>query len=53
MTARDLPPVDQNGVANGVPLAIAASGQRRTRPALGSTGYTAFYGNAAALVGPN
>lgn len=50
MTASDLPPVDQNGVANGVPLAIAALANA-SPSGLGSTGYTAFYGNAAALVG--
>jgi len=50
MTASLLPPVDQNGVANGVPLAIGALAN--SAPAdLGSTGYTTFYGNAAALVG--
>jgi flagellar hook-associated protein 1 FlgK len=50
MTASQLPPIDQNGVANGVPLALAALAN--AAPAeLGSAGYTAFYGNAAALVG--
>ena len=50
MTASQLPPVDQNGVANGVPLALAALAN--SAPAeLGSVGYTTFYGNAAALVG--
>jgi flagellar hook-associated protein 1 FlgK len=50
MTASKLPPVDQNGVANGVPLALAALAN--SSPAeLGTVGYTTFYGNAAALVG--
>jgi len=50
MTASQLPPVDQNGVPNGVPLAIAALAN--SAPAsLGSAGYTTFYGNNAALVG--
>ena len=50
MTASQLPPVDQNGVPNGVPLALAALANS-TPAELGSTGYTSFYGNAAALVG--
>jgi flagellar hook-associated protein 1 len=50
ITASQLPPVDQNGVANGIPLALAALAT--AAPAeLGSVGYTTFYGNAAALVG--
>jgi flagellar hook-associated protein 1 FlgK len=50
MTASQLPPVDPNGVANGVPLAIGSLADSAPL-ALGSTGYTAFYGDAAALVG--
>lgn len=50
MTASQLPPVDQNGVANGVPLALGALANS-TPANLGSAGYTEFYGNAAALVG--
>jgi|HubBroStandDraft_1064217.scaffolds.fasta_scaffold00235_5 flagellar hook-associated protein 1 FlgK len=50
MTASQLPAVDRNGVANGVPLAIGALAN--SAPAgLGAAGYTAFYGDAAALVG--
>jgi len=50
MTASQLPAIDQNGVANGVPLALAALAN--SAPAeLGSASYTAFYGNAAATVG--
>ena len=50
MTASQLPPVDQNGVANGVPLALGELANS-TPASLGSTGYSAFYGNTAALVG--
>lgn len=50
MTAAQLPAFDQNGTANGVPLAIGALATAASA-ALGSSGYTAFYGNAAALVG--
>ena len=50
MTASQLPPVDQNGIANGIPLAIGALANS-TPANLGSTSYTAFYGNTAALVG--
>jgi len=50
MTASQLPPVDQNGVANGVPLALGALAN--SAPAnLGSVGYTTYYGDAAAQVG--
>jgi flagellar hook-associated protein 1 FlgK len=45
-----LPPVDQNGVANGVPLALGALANS-TPASLGSTGYSTFYGNTVALVG--
>jgi flagellar hook-associated protein 1 FlgK len=50
MTASQLPPVDQNGVANGVPLALGALANS-TPASLGSTGYSTFYGNTVALVG--
>ncbi|MGC9944922.1 MAG: flagellar hook-associated protein FlgK [Bryobacteraceae bacterium] len=50
MTASQLPAVDQNGVPNGVPLAIGALANSAAA-GLGSAGYTAFYGDAAALVG--
>lgn len=50
MTAAQLPAFDQNGVPNGVPLAIAALANS-SPPELGSVGYTSFYGNTAALVG--
>ncbi len=50
MTASQLPAIDQNGVANGVPLAIGALANSAAA-GLGSVGYTAFYGNTAALVG--
>jgi flagellar hook-associated protein 1 FlgK len=50
MTASQLPAIDQNGVANGVALAIGALANSAAA-GLGSVGYTAFYGNTAALVG--
>jgi flagellar hook-associated protein 1 FlgK len=50
MTASQLPAFDPNGVANGVPLAIGALATSAAN-SLGSAGYTAFYGNTAALVG--
>jgi flagellar hook-associated protein 1 len=50
MTASLLPAIDANGVANGVPLALAALANSAPA-ALGSTGYTSFYGNTAAVVG--
>lgn len=50
MSASRLPPFDQNGVPNGVPLALAALASA-TPADLGSASYTTFYGNAAALVG--
>jgi flagellar hook-associated protein 1 FlgK len=50
MTASQLPPVDANGVSNGVPLDIAALANA-TPAALGSLTYTTFYGNTAAQVG--
>lgn len=50
MTGSQLPAFDQNGAANGVPLAIGALATSAAA-GLGSTSYTAYYGNAAALVG--
>jgi len=50
MTASQLPAIDQNGVPNGVPLAIGDLANS-TDAALGSVSYTTFYGNAAAQVG--
>jgi flagellar hook-associated protein 1 FlgK len=50
MTSSQLPAFDQNGVANGVPLALGALANAAPTD-LGSVGYTAFYGNTAALVG--
>jgi flagellar hook-associated protein 1 FlgK len=50
MTASQLPAIDQNGVPNGVPLAIAALANSAEAD-LGSASYTTFYGNAAAQVG--
>lgn len=50
MTSSQLPAFDQNGVANGVPLALGALANAAPTD-LGSVGYTAFYGNTAAMVG--
>ena len=50
MTASQLPAIDQNGVPNGVPLALAALANS-TEAALGSTSFTSFYGDTAATVG--
>jgi flagellar hook-associated protein 1 FlgK len=50
MTASQLPPIDQNGVPNGVPLAIAALANS-TADETGSLTYTTYYGSAAAAVG--
>ncbi|HUE23634.1 MAG TPA: flagellar hook-associated protein FlgK [Bryobacteraceae bacterium] len=50
MTASQLPAIDQNGVPNGVPLAIAALANS-TADETGGLTYTTFYGSAAALVG--
>jgi len=50
MTASQLPAIDQNGVANGIPLdlsELASSAQA----ALGSASFTTYYGNTAAGVG--
>jgi len=49
ITASQLPPVDQNGVANGVPLALMALAN--SAPAELGVSYTTFYGGAAATVG--
>jgi len=48
MTAAGLPPIDQNGVANGVPLAIAGLA---TSQSINNESFTAFYGDTAAQVG--
>ena len=50
MTASQLPAINAAGVANGVPLDIAALANS-TQAALGSVGFTTFYGNTAAQVG--
>ncbi|MGO4880397.1 MAG: flagellar hook-associated protein FlgK [Bryobacteraceae bacterium] len=50
MTASQLPAIDQNGVANGVPLALSALANS-PEAALGSATFTAYYGNTAAGVG--
>jgi flagellar hook-associated protein 1 FlgK len=50
MTASQLPAFDQNGVPNGVPLAIQALATS-TADETGAQTYTTFYGNAAAQVG--
>ncbi len=50
MTASQLPAIDQNGVPNGVPLALGALANS-TEAALGSTSFTSFYGDTAATVG--
>jgi len=50
MTASQLPAIDQNGVPNGVPLALGALANSAEAD-LGSASYTTFYGNAAATVG--
>ena len=50
MTASQLPAIDQNGVPNGVPLALGALANSAA-VALGSVSYTTFYGDAAAQVG--
>jgi flagellar hook-associated protein 1 FlgK len=50
MTASLLPPIDGNGVANGVALAIGALATS-TADEIGGLTYTTFYGNSAAQVG--
>jgi len=50
MTGSLLPAIDQNGVPNGVPLALGSLANTAAAD-LGSVGYTTFYGNAAAQVG--
>jgi flagellar hook-associated protein 1 FlgK len=50
ITASQLPAVDQNGISNGVPLALSALADAPAAD-LDSTNYTTFYGNTAALVG--
>ena len=50
MTASQLPAIDAAGVANGVPLDIGDLANS-TQAALGSVGFTTFYGNTAAQVG--
>ena len=52
MSASQLPAIDQNGVANGVPLALAAlANPEQAADQVDGVSYTAFYGNAAAQVG--
>jgi flagellar hook-associated protein 1 FlgK len=50
MTASQLPAIDAAGVANGVPLAIAALANS-TADETGGLNYTTYYGDAAAQVG--
>jgi flagellar hook-associated protein 1 len=50
MTASLLPPIDGNGVANGVPLALGALATS-TADEIGGLTYTTFYGTSAAQVG--
>jgi len=50
MNASQLPVIDQNGVPNGVPLALGALANS-TAADLGSVSYTTFYGDTAAQVG--
>jgi flagellar hook-associated protein 1 FlgK len=52
MSGRQLPAIDANGVANGVPLALAAlANPQQDADKVDSVSYTEFYGNAAAQVG--
>jgi flagellar hook-associated protein 1 FlgK len=52
MTASQLPAIDQNGVPNGVPLALGAlANPHQAADEIDSVSFTTFYGNAAALVG--
>ena len=52
MSASQLPAIDQNGVANGVPLALAALAQpQQVADEINSVSYITFYGNTAAQVG--
>ncbi|HUO30807.1 MAG TPA: flagellar hook-associated protein FlgK [Bryobacteraceae bacterium] len=48
MTAAGLPAIDQNGVSNGVPLALAAMA---TSSQISNTSFTGYYGNIGASVG--
>jgi flagellar hook-associated protein 1 FlgK len=50
MTAGQLPPIDAAGIANGVPLDLAALAESTSDEAGGLT-YTTYYGNTAAAVG--
>lgn len=52
MTAAGLPAADQNGVINGVPLALAAlASPQQDSDRIDSVSYTQFYGDTAAGVG--
>ena len=52
MTANLLPVIDQNGVSNGVPLALAAlASPTQASDEVNGVSYTGFYGDAAAQVG--
>jgi flagellar hook-associated protein 1 FlgK len=52
MTASQLPAIDQNGVPNGVPLALGnLASPHQAADEIDSFSYTTFYGNTAAQVG--
>ncbi len=52
VTAASLPAADQNGVPNGVPLALAAlANPQQDADKIDSVSYTQFYGDTAAQVG--
>jgi flagellar hook-associated protein 1 FlgK len=52
MTAANLPAADQNGVTNGVPLALAAlASPPQDADKIDSVSYTQFYGDTAGQVG--
>jgi len=52
MTASGLPAISQNGVSNGVPLALAAlASPTQASDEINGVSYTGFYGDIAAQVG--
>jgi len=52
MTASLLPAIDQNGVSNGVPLALAAlANPTQAADEINGVSYTGFYGDTAGQVG--
>jgi len=52
MTAAQLPPIDRNGVPNGVPLALSnLANPQNAADEIDSTSYVTYYGNLTAQVG--